>query len=95
MVNLKENQTLSVNSPIDPPDFSVTRAAAEYNAIAEKIEAEFGAIYRRRHVFADRRDAEISLQRIRESYRVISKGWKEQQRADRAVPPTTTERRRR
>ena len=83
MTNLEENQALSVNSPIDVPEFSFARVVGEYNAIADKIESEFGAICRRRYVFKDRRDAELSLARIHASYRAMCKGWRDQQRADR------------
>lgn len=84
MTNIEENQALSGNSPISTSAFGFARAAEEYNAIVAKIEAEFGAILRRRHSFKDQRDAELSLARIRATYRAMCKGWLAQQRADRA-----------
>ena len=57
--------------------------ADEYNAVADKIESEFGAVCHRRHSFKDRHDAELSLARIRSTYRAMCNGWRDQQRADR------------
>ena len=88
MTNFEENQSLSENPPLGVPNFNFARAADEYNAIADKIEAEFGAECecRGRRAFADRQDAELSLARIRSRYRAMCKGWRDQERRDRGTP---------
>jgi glutathione S-transferase len=61
---------------------TIEEIADEGNAIVAKIESKFGTIRRRKTVFADRTDAELWLARMQGTYRAMSRGWAEQEAAN-------------